>query len=229
MNTTDEFLDRFKSLEYAVRESFGVHKSESAIGYLENEREFWSYRQSLKYCREVRNLLQHYPKINGQHGIEPSEGLIGFLETVIQLVEKPKRAIDIAVPLASVYSAKPEDHIYKIMKDMNENVYTHVPILDNKRVIGVFSENTIFDYLAQDKIMDINQMIVHDFSQFTPLEKHSSEVFIFVSRDRRVFDVKQLFREKFDQGQRIGMVFVTHSGRPEEKLLGILTPWDMFQ
>ena len=39
--------------------------------------------------------------------------------------------------------------------------------------------------------------------------------------------VVKLFQDSLAQRVRLGMVFVTEHGEPDEELLGILTAWDM--
>ena len=42
---------------------------------------------------------------------------------------------------------------------MNENNYTHIPIYQDgskKELVGIFSENSIFQYLLKDKIIEVD-------------------------------------------------------------------------
>ena len=36
-----------------------------------------------------------------------------------------------------------------------------------------------------------------------------------------------MFSDANKHGERIGLIFVTHSGRATEKVLGIITAWDL--
>ena len=39
---------------------------------------------------------------------------------------------------------------------MNENVYTHIPIYDGKKMVGIFSEDCAFQYIYNNEIISID-------------------------------------------------------------------------
>ena len=53
------------------------------------------------------------------------------------------------------------------------------------------------------------------------------EEFIFVKASLYVDDLEKKFEEATDKGKRIGMAFITVSGKPDSPLVGIITPWDI--
>ena len=67
------FLDHYKDLEYIIREKYKLENWESTIHYLTGKREFKKIVNELQYCREVRNLLSHKPKLNDRYSVEPSD------------------------------------------------------------------------------------------------------------------------------------------------------------
>jgi len=114
------------------------------------------------------------------------------------------------------------------MKEMKEHIYTHVPILEDGKVIGAFSENTVFSYLMDNDITLLDNSIkISEFGKYLPLDMHESETFAFSSFDAPVYEVEEIFEKSFSIGQRLGMVFLTQNGRSTERLLGVLTAWDI--
>lgn len=117
------------------------------------------------------------------------------------------------------------------MAVMRERGFTHVPILDdNGAVIGVFDENSVFTYIADEKIVSID-----DGLKFSDIQKHLSiegremEEFIFVKADSYVVELERLVENAFLKGRRIELALVTASGSPKEKLRGIITPFDIIK
>ena len=53
------------------------------------------------------------------------------------------------------------------------------------------------------------------------------ETFLFSKADRYVEELECEIERYFRKGQRVGVVFITQNGSPEEKLLGIIAPWDI--
>ena len=64
MNNTDLFLDLYKQLEQTAVSVYGLPADGTAVSKLERFNEYKSIRAELKYCREVRALLTHNPKID---------------------------------------------------------------------------------------------------------------------------------------------------------------------
>ena len=127
-----------------------------------------------------------------------------------------------------IYAASMGDCIRPAMREMAEKVFTHVPILEDGRVVGVFSENTLLAYMNTSNIVVISENDTFEkVRDFLPLDRHVSEKFAFVSRGTIATEVVKLFQDSLAQRVRLGMVFVTEHGEPDEELLGIITAWDM--
>ena len=95
-------------------------------------------------------------------------------------------------------------------------------------ILGVFSENTLLAYMNTSNIVVISENDTFEkVRDFLPLDRHVSEKFAFVSRGTIATEVVKLFQDSLARRERVGMVFVTEHGEPDEELLGILTAWDM--
>ena len=225
---TERFLDEYKRLEEVAIKQYHFPADGTAIAKLEQEPAFRNIKAELSYCREVRNLLQHKPKIQGSYAVEPSDDMIKMLSETVQKVNNPPRARNVAIPLHMILSKGMEDLVLPTMREMMEKMYTHVPIMKNGSVIGVFSENTIFSYLATEGIVEIEEnMKFSELEEYLPIEKHISESFRFIKQDMLLANVKEIFEEAHKKQDRIGLIFTTQTGRKTEKLLGIITAWDV--
>jgi len=225
---TERFLDTYKKLEATVSAQYALSDSDSAVGFLERRAEFRSIKKELAYCREVRNLLTHNPKIDGRYAVEPSDAMIALLDRTISRVTNPQRAKHIWVPVAQVVCAQQEDLVRPAMVSMYEKSYTHIPIVKNGIVTGAFSENTLLTCLVEDEIISIgkNTRFSH-IARFLALDKHRTESFYFIGKEMPVSQIQDLFAKADQAGERIGLLFVTENGKQTEKLLGILTAWDI--
>ena len=129
-----------------------------------------------------------------------------------------------------VYYATLDMNVIEVMNIMNEKCYTHIPVYDNskdKNLVGIFSENTIFQYLLNEKIIGLE-----DNTIFKDIEKcininNSKEFVKFVSRDKLYDDVVNDFITEFKKGNKLSCVMVTQNGKPTESIIGILTTWDI--
>jgi predicted transcriptional regulator len=115
-----------------------------------------------------------------------------------------------------------------VVAEMKRCVYTHVPILEEGRVMGVFSENTIFCALAAKEAVNVTDGTrISEFREFVPISKHVGESFEFAASDITLEAVAQLFAERLRRQQRLGAVFLTDDGTEAGRLLSLMTAWDV--
>lgn len=225
---TELFLDKYKKLEATVSAQYNLSNSESAVSYLERRAEYRAIKSELAYCREVRNLLTHNPKVRNRYAVEPSDEMIALLDQTIERVNNPQKAKHIWVPIGKVSCRTMDDYVHPAMVEMNAHIYTHIPIMKDGVVVGVFSENTLLSYLIDDEIVSIdNGVKFSHIAKYLPLDQHRAESFRFIGQETLVSEIEDIFADAVKKSDRIGLIFVTNSGRKTEKLLGIISAWDV--
>ncbi len=228
MTRTETYIELYKRLEEAAVSRYGYPPDGRAIYQLERRPEFRSLKEELNYCREVRNLLQHRPRIGESFPVEPSGAMLALLRSVIDKVENPPQARDIQVPLAEVMYRSMEDLVRPTMLEMAQRGFSHVPILRRGVVEGVFSVNTVFDCLMEGEALGIDErMRFSDIAAWLPPEKHRSESFRFIREDKLVDEVSAMIEKAQSRHDRIGLMFTTRNGRSDEPIIGLLTAWDV--
>jgi len=225
---TELFLDKYKQLEAVIKAKAKLRDTDSAIKYILAKPEYREAKEGLDYCRQVRNLLTHNPKVDGRYAVQPNEAMIALLGEIIEKVRNPLRAKHIYIPRSNVLCRTMKDKVYPTMAEMKQRGYTHIPILQNGVVTGVFSENTVFNYLIENTVVRIDEKVTFgDIAKYLPIDAHGEETFRFVSKEALLDEIEEVFAEGRKKKERIGLVFVTHSGKPTEKLLGIISAWDV--
>lgn len=223
---TGSFLDKYRKLEELAKEKYGTRDNESAIVRMEDSREYSRYKGKIAYCRKVRNILSHYPKVEQTFAVEVSEPMIRLLDDLID--EITQTADSIMIKSRYVFSCGIDDNILPAMRTMSEKCYTHIPILENGVLKGVFSENTLLSYIIDDEIVEINKDAkFRDLEKYLPINAHRGETFKFIPDTMTVTELAEIFRDAMQKQERIGMVFVTKSGKASEKIKGIITAWDL--
>lgn len=223
MDNAQIFLDKYKVLESVAREAYNLD-----INKLKEDRRFSQIKQEIDYCREIRNLLTHRPKIANRYPLDPSDAVIGFLEDLIFKIKNPKRINEVAIDISKIYSKQMGDLVMPTMSEMRKKVYTHVPILNDGKVVGVFDENSIFNYLSDKTIILIDEELTFEgIKDYLGITGRDMERFLFIERNATVDEVKDSFAAEFEKGNRVGIAFITHSGKQDEKILSMVTPWDL--
>ena len=227
MTKTDQFLDLYKKLENTANTHYHIRGSGSAIAKLQRRQEFSNIHQELDYIRDVRNLLTHRPRIGEFYAVEPTDAMLSLLEKLIDRLEHPLSAIRIAVPLEEVLSASLDSPVLDSLEKMYKRAFSHMPILEDGKVAGVFSGSSLLNCVLYKHIRCSGDLKFRDIKDTFTFDQHPSETFRFVSRDTLVSDISDMFDETLQQEERIGMIFVTENGKSDEELLGIITAWDV--
>ncbi|MBQ3149793.1 MAG: hypothetical protein IJB86_00950 [Clostridia bacterium] len=228
MNRTDLFIDKYKQLESAVRTAYNLDERDSVSYYLTRKSEFCKYKEDIRYCQDVRNLLSHRKKINGAYAVEPSEEMITFISDLINKVRNRPLCREIWIEYKNIFWQPFDGKVKETVITMRKRQYTQVPIIEKGIVKGVFDEISLFNYLASSESNYISDdLIFKDIGQFLQLDDSNEQQTVFFASEGFVDELEDIFEKAFRCGKRIGMAFITANGRPDEKLLGIITPWDI--
>jgi CBS domain-containing protein len=220
-----ELCNKFEDL---VRIKYKVKDEEGAFYILSNQKEYKKFEKDINLIRKIRNLLSHGEcKVEGKTAIEINENIIEKLKEIISLLENP--SLVASRYITEMFVVDLEEKLENLIKAMNEKKISHVPVLDkDKKLVGVFSENTIFSKLSEDEIIEIGKEYkVKDYEKYIKLENHSSEYFDFIKRNEELASAQNLFNKSIKKDKKLVMLFVTENGKKTEKILGIITPWDL--
>lgn len=223
-----EFMDLYRSLEAALRAEYDIDRADSPVYWAaRNHAELRRMRDDLDCCREIRNLLAHNPAIAGSPAVEPSEEALEVLRRALRLIEKPPLALDAGVRTPSIFTRTLGDLVRPALQTMVEKDYSHVPIVDDGHVVGIFSESNLLTLHAMRESVLIDAATrFTDLAEALPLEAHR-EAFPFIARDATLEAAADLFEAAEARGVRIGLLLVTQNGRPTERLLGIVSASDV--
>lgn len=228
MSNAEIYIETYKKLEETVRSVYRLKESDSISWHLRGMQEFQADAEEIKYCQEVRNLLQHRKKLGGGYPVSPSNEMIRFVEDLIERVRKRPKCMDICITFSGLYWATAQGSVRKVLQDMRTRGFTQVPILDKKRVIGVFDRTSLFDYLADQKGEGLSENLTfEDMMEYLALDRRKTEIFTFHPKDLYVDELQDVFEAQYRKGRRISSAFLTKTGKPSEPLIGMITPWDI--
>lgn len=226
---TEEFLERYKRLEEAARTVFTVDDGhDSAIGRLMDTRKYREFRTDLDYCREVRNLLQHRPKIAGGFAVNVSNEMLDFLDDLTSRLLERQRALAVATKPDRLLSCRYSDRLSVIVARMLEHGFSYVPVMEGKQVVGVLDHDSVFHCLADHGRIDLDEGgTIGEMEEYLSLDNRRSEMFTFRPRTVYLDELEEEFEARFREGKRIAITFITESGKRTESVLGMLTAWDI--
>ena len=238
MNRKNENSERFlttyneldKYMRKYLKENERIPHSELIRKMTKVSRIFIKHEYELRQYADLRNSIVHNPDKGYADPIaEPHDYIVSQYENIKNKVLNPPVALDhIAIKANNIFTTTLNSNALNVMKQMNENTFTHVPVIEDGKIIGVFSEDTIFSYITKDQGAIIDEcLLIKDFADFLPFSNHQSEYYEFVPKNTLVIDIEEIFRNGIKDKKRISVIFVTEKGRQNEKLLGLITVWDL--
>lgn len=231
-NLTEEFLDLYRQLEHEGRRIYfpNVSEKEGIIGRLINLPQLREHKEDIDYCRVVRNFLVHTPKVKSGYAISPSKEMVDFLKKLIQQIKNPPKAIDYAVKINNMYTVSLKSNIIDVVQYMQTMGYTHVPVIENGKMMGVFSGNVIYTYLSQSNTRANSlDTELYALQEYLPIFKHTNEYFAFMPLTATLHEVSQLFKIDVRSMKQLAAIFLTENGRSDEKILAMLTPYSILR
>ena len=227
----DIFLKMYRILEGTLDKRYAGGRQSSSVlmEYLKDD-DSEPYRRELNICREIRNLLSHNADDEGEPLVEPSEAILTSLQNILDHVSAPRYAIDCGTPREKILWANANELAIDVMHRMSKNGFSHVPVMEKGKIVGIFSVGSLFSYLerrgldALDKNTRIGQI-----DDALKLERHGAEKYLFMPADATIYQVRAAFEARSERNSRLSAVFITEKGSPEDNLLAMLTPWDVLK
>ncbi len=224
----ERFLEMYRELEEVLALQYSdTRRYNSAVMEYINDRSNPYYREELNTCREIRNLLTHHADIGGKAIVEPSDEVMNLLEKILQYVSDPPLVLSCATPFERLMTTSPEQRAFSVMHKMKGRGFSHVPVLDRGVFRGMFSVSLPFAYTLEHEQGITRDFTIGDFGELLDIDKHCTERFLFVAKTMTVRQAGKAFETVGSDKKRLAMILITENGKPREKILGVLTPFDV--
>lgn len=227
---SDEFLRLYRIVEELLDKKYAAaerHHSSVVMEYI-SDPESRPVRDDLDLCREIRNILSHNADMDGGAVVDPSEAMLRRLSEILAYVQSPPMARSYATSVDAILKADPDWRVLRLMRTMRTRGFSHVPVVENRRVTGVFSVGTVFTHAMESPDSPLTERTcLTALSRLLPVDAHIAERYVFMHTDASYYDVKEAFEEKTQRNSRLAAIFLTDTGEPNGILEGMITPWDV--
>ncbi len=176
----------------------------------------------LKTASDLRNILSH------ENGVcAPSAQFLERFLRISRSILSPYNCYDVCTK--EVSSCVLSTPLLEAMDRMVKDGLTHLPVLDSKkRVIGVFSRSTLFDFVHGRTETHLDESYtIQDLRKAISIESHLNEDFFFVPRNMSVLSAFEKILKKKAHDKQVGLLLVTENGKKSERLLGVITTVDL--
>ena len=230
LNNNDIFERLYNELEDVIREKYHLPETGSAVYFYESKVSGEASKH-FRLVRELRNYIVHDKRIDMFDAFSITDESISFVRKAIDQLKKPMRAIDICILKSQILFARIETPVIPLMKSMLERNISHVPVLDGQGILfGVYSGSTLLVSLTENpKSIFDQQTTISLFKPYLPINQHVGERYWFVNKVTPLDEIIDLFGHTTKDGKKLKMLFMTENGKQTEKILGIITPWNVFE
>lgn len=231
-NSIDTFIAMFNKLEKWAKKEAGLHEDDSlkkAFSILRDKKKnavVKRYYDELELLRKIRNLLVHEKTDPENHVIYPSEEIVASLHEIYQKLAAPKKVGNVFN--RSVVTFTTEDSLASVLKVIEKQSYTNFPIyLPDGKFVGVLTDNGVARWLAEnvedgDLLVSTVETKVKDVIDREEIKNN----YIFINKNTSVYDAKDMFQS---HKVRLAAILITENGKEHEKLLGIITAYDILE
>lgn len=195
-----------------------------------------NFKEELISYGNLRNAIVHKYEIGKKKEeriiAQPLISEVENFERMRSIIMSPPKAFEenMVIRKDAMYYASITDKVTQVVSKMNKEKYSYVPILKDDKLIGVFSQDTLFTFVAQNEGFILEDSLeLDEFGELLEIDNHSSERFEFIPRSSTVLDIDQKFKEDYKQEKRLEAIFITENGHHNEKILGLTTIWDLAQ
>lgn len=227
MSNLDDFLSVFSDIERHLRTmtrsgrevTFSTLIESAARGSPSVRR----YRDDLKEYGDLRNAVVHERR-GGTPIAEPNDWAVAQLRGIAeQLIRPPKVWPHFQ---AEVFTLQPTDPIAAAVTVMHEQSFSQIPIYTGQTFVGLLTSNTVTRWLGanvSEDLVSLSETPISAVLTHTEFKEHVD----FVGRDTLLVEVVERFQREQEQGRRLDALLMTQNGKATERLLGIITVYDM--
>jgi predicted transcriptional regulator len=228
MLNSDRFLDAYSAIEHYLRKMAQQEKWTSCYYKLvdivsRSTPTVRRLKENLKEFADLRNAIVH-ERSYGHVIAEPNDQAVAEIERIATLILKLPRVIPLFQ--AEVIALTVKDSIARAVQIMYEQFFSTIPIYDGATFLGLLTTNTIARWLGSRATADPVNLAEVSVAHVLEYTEHKDRC-CFLSRDATVFDILERFQIYEKQGKRLEAILITHTGKPSEVPLGIITVCDL--
>ncbi|RMH37298.1 MAG: hypothetical protein D6690_02725 [Nitrospirae bacterium] len=227
MNNGEVFIKKFNELENVLRKRAGRdrHRLFSELVDLVAKSDITVRRRKelLKSIGQLRNAIVHDREYPIRILADPRMEVIEELESVCSAIAQPATVIPKFQRSIHVFAA--QDTLGDCLRYMKTNDFSQVVAMIDGKYVLVSSEGIVkwLENARDIGLADLERATVRD-----AWECETKNICRYLPRNAPLDAAYDEFEQAVHHGiPRLQAILITHTGKPEEHPLGIITPWDL--
>ncbi|NLF43394.1 MAG: CBS domain-containing protein, partial [Bacteroidales bacterium] len=151
MNSSAKFLQQFKRLERRLKEISGTQadnvRFSDVIKVAKRNNPVIEYKEGLIWdLYGLRNVFAHSDR--EKYIAQINELAFESIGEILSFIDNPPKVGDVFS--CEVYYANTNEITENVLRKMQKNLFTHVPIYDEGKFVGLLTETTLLDWLMEN-------------------------------------------------------------------------------
>lgn len=186
------------------------------------------YYDELRLFASLRNTIIHDSTSKYNPIAIPHEEVVKRYESIFHQIKDPPTALDICVKSKNLAFARLDHRVKDCIVKMHDKDFSYMPVIDNNQVVGVFSGDCIFTYMRKNHTTIVNdKFLIRDLGDSIHIDNHIDERFEFIGKNTSLGEIINKFSNTMIGSKRLAVIFVTHNGNNNEKILGMISAWNV--
>ncbi|TQR17803.1 CBS domain-containing protein [Psychrobacillus soli] len=207
---TQEHMAFFRLIDYAKKKNAVIRK----------------YEADLREYGDLRNAIVHNRTSMEFAIAEPHEDIVLKMEEIETALKTP-------VTVGSMFRTnvtmfQKTDSLSYALKVIKDKKYNQFPVYDGTQFKGLITPVGITMWMAsmvESKDFSrsratLGEILAHENDR----ENHQ-----FVAKQESVYEALEIFKEAVTRGRRLEALLITEDGKPNNKLIGIVTPMSLMK
>ncbi|WJY26901.1 MULTISPECIES: CBS domain-containing protein [Sporosarcina] len=180
----------------------------------------------LREFGDLRNAIVHHRTGVDYVIAEPHEDVVDKIEELDKKISNPLNVG--ALFGCKVHTLQASDQLTDALKIMHENKFSQLPFYDQGKFQGLITAAGITYWFAGHSTASDISREIPTLADVYNYEKRKKS-FEFVRRDLSIYEAEDYFKRAITKGTRLEALLITETAKPDEELIGIITPFDLLK
>lgn len=223
----ERFLNAYTEIENYLRDSSEKHVGFKRLVKRQAKKPgpVRTNADALQDYADLRNAILHNPRTEGRVIADPRLDIVEDIERIRDAVLDPPKVFPEF--RSDVKTVKPSSSIRVVIQEMRSKDYSQVPVKEGNSVQYLLTTNTIARWVGAH--IDDEGMLLTEDTSVDAVHQHAEheDNYVFLSRNTNLYEAVEAFQVGSDSPTYVDAALITHSGKPDETLLGIITASDL--
>jgi len=227
MRNGDLFIQKFNELDNLLHNITNLDRNipfSSAVDHASIEKvTVRRHKDILKSIGRLRNAIVHYRAYPEKILADPRPEVIEELESVLAAIATPQKLIPKFQKSIRIFND--DNPLSGCLIFMKENNFSQIVVAHEGAHVLLSSEG-IVKWLENAR--DVGLADLEETTIENVLEFEDRNICQYLSRDDLLDEAFEKFEQAISNGvPRLQAILISENGKPQERPLGIVTPWDL--